>query len=512
MRLQRRLLCTAVVVLLVPFGARLAGAAGPNVLLITSEDNGPELSCYGDPLARTPHLDRLASEGARFTRAFVTTPSCSESRASILTGLYPHQNGQIGLATHKYRMFDGVPNVVARLKTHGYRTGIIGKLHVNPEGTFPFDYRPNVADSNSFARRDVRRVAELAGTFFTAGDAPFFLMVNYADAHLPFLRQQHGLPEEPLGPDDVEPLSWVGVDTPRVRQATADYYNCIERMDTGVGLLLAELERAGLAPNTLVIYLSDHGAQFPRGKNAAMYESSLRVPLMVRWPGRVPAGEVYEQLVSSIDLVPTIYEAVGGESAVELPGRSLLPLAGSGSGGEGVPWRTYLHAEYHAHYPPIYFPQRAVRDQRYKLIVNLLPDRNNPMAESQSRREQPSQRIPSYVTAEELAAAPAAVRQAYDTWYDAPPLELYDLETDPHEWDNRADDPALADVQARLLAAFGHWQRATADPLANPGKLARLTAEHDAVETPYDRSKWQTEYQDYLAPGSDHRDGGSAKP
>jgi N-sulfoglucosamine sulfohydrolase len=495
--LAGRLCLCAIVPLLLPIPAE---AAGPNVLLITSEDNGPELSCYGDAFARTPHLDRLAAEGARFERALVTTPSCSESRASILTGLYPHQNGQIGLATHKYRTFDGVPNVVARLKKHGYRTGIIGKLHVNPEAAFPFDYRPNVADSNTFARRDVRRVAELAGTFFTADDAPFMLMVNYADAHLPFLRQQHGLPAAPLGPDEVEPLAWIGLDAPRLRRATADYYNCIERMDAGVGMLLAELERSGLARNTLVIYLGDHGPQFPRGKNAAMYESSLRVPLIVRWPGRATAGEVYEQLVSSIDLVPTIYEAVGVESAVELPGRSLLPLVGSGSGGQGVPWRTYLYAEYHAHYPPLYFPQRAVRDRRYKLIVNLLQDRDSPMAESQCRRKQPSESIPSYLTAAELAAAPEAVRRAYDTWLDAPPLELYDLEADPHERDNRADDPALADVKAGLLAALCHWQRETADPLADAGKLARLTEEHDAVGMPYDRRNWEPEYHHYFAP------------
>lgn len=498
--IRRSVLCTVATLMLIPFGVLPAGAAGPNVLLITSEDNGPELACYGDPIARTPHLDRLAAEGMRFERAFVATPSCSESRSAILTGLYPHQNGQIGLATHKYRMFDGVPNVVARLKEHGYRTALLGKLHVNPEAAFPFDYRPSMTNVNTFARRDVRRVAELAKAFFTAGDAPFFLMVNYADAHLPFLRQQHGLPEEPLDADDVEPLPWVGLDTPRLRQTTADYYNCIERLDTGVGLLLAELDAAGLTRNTLVVYLGDHGAQFPRGKNAAMYDSSLRVPLMVRWPGRVPAGGVYRQLVSSIDLVPTIYEAVGAESAVELPGRSLLPLAGAGNGGEGVPWRTYLHAEYHAHYPPLYFPQRAVRDRRYKLIVNLLQDRNSPMAAAQSQQDEPNERIPSYVTAGELAGSPEVVRRAYDTWHEAPPVELYDLETDPHEWDNRAGDPALADVQVRLLAALAHWQRETADPLADPSTLARLTAEHDAVETPYVRGSWEPKYHDYLAP------------
>ncbi len=124
----------------------------PNILLITSEDNGPELGCYGDPYAKTPHLDALARQGIRFDRAFVTQAGCSQSRASILTGLYPHQNGQIGLATWKFRMYrDDTPNMVRSLKGVGYRTGIIGKLHVNPATAFPFDSK--AIPSSNFARK-----------------------------------------------------------------------------------------------------------------------------------------------------------------------------------------------------------------------------------------------------------------------------------------------------------------------------------------------------------------------
>jgi len=484
--------------------------AAPNVLLITSEDNGPELSCYGDPFVRTPHLDRLAAEGVRFERAFVATASCSESRAALLTGLYPHQNGQIGLATHHYRQFDGVPNVVGRLKARGYRTGLIGKLHVNPESAFPFDDRPNVSAYNTFSRRDVRRVAEAADAFISAGDAPFFLMVNYADAHLPFHRQQAGLPATPLGAGDVAPLPWIGLDTPHLRQQQADYYNCLLRLDDGIGMLIEALDRSGKADRTLVIYLGDHGAQFPRGKLSS-YESGLRVPLLVRFPESITAAReglrarhagstgkapvVREELVTTLDLVPTILEAAGAEVPPELPGRSLLRLVRGGDS-----WRRYVFTEYHGHYPPLYFPQRTVRDERYKAIVNLLRDRANPVAETCSRLEEP--RLGPYVAAAQVAAAAERVREAYRTWYDAPPVELYDLKTDPHEHTNRADDPELAEVKERLLAALRGWQRETADPLADPEKLRRLTAEHDSFEKPYVRpqsSPWR--YPDYLAPG-----------
>jgi N-sulfoglucosamine sulfohydrolase len=463
----------------------------PNVLLITSEDNGPDLGCYGDPYAQTPNLDRLAAEGVRFERAFVTTASCSESRASILTGLYGHQSGQIGLASHHYRMFGNTPNIASLLKGHGYRTGIIGKLHVNPAAAFPFDYNPNSRAYNSFSDRDVTKVAASAEKFITASKAPFFLMVNYADAHLPFLRQQNGLPEKPLEPDEVRPLPWIGLDTPPLRQASADYYNCMSRLDTGIGLLLETLERTGVAENTLLIYLGDHGAQFPRGKLAS-YESSLRIPLIIRHPDHSQSDLVRTELVSTVDLLPTILAATGAPPHTDLPGRSLLPLL---SGKEKTPWRRYLHSEYHGHYPPIYFPQRTLRDDRYKLIVNLLQDRPNPIAESFT-----SMRQISYVSKTDLAAAPAYVRRAYATLSESPPVELYDLREDPHEWSNLADDPELAEVKTRLLEQLKVWQQETRDPLTDPANLARLTAEHDAIPLPYKKpAKNLFTYPDYLA-------------
>ena len=483
-----------VALMLIPAVFAAGESRPPNVLLITSEDNGPQLACYGDRFARTPNLDRLAAEGIRFERAFVATASCSESRAALLTGLYPHQNGQIGLATHHYHMFAKLPNMASRLKARGYRTGLIGKLHVNPESAFPFDYRPNVAKCNTFSRRDVSRVAELAGDFFQAADGPFFLMVNYADAHLPFLRQQHGSPAEPLSADDVKPLPWIGIDTERLRESQADFYNCMMRLDDGIGRLMETLHRAGQTERTLVIYLGDHGAQFPRGKLAS-YESSLRVPLIVRLPDGRGAGLVRDELVSSVDVLPTVLEAVGVEVPHELAGRSLLPL----TAGQGDGWREYLFAEYHGHYPPLYFPQRTVRDDRYKLIVNLLQDRDNPVAQTCSQTENP--RYGCYVSASDVAAASDRTRQAYATWSDSPPVELYDLEADPCEWQNRADDPALAEVKSRLLNELNGWRKQTADPLVNSENLAKLTAEHDALKKPYKKPKqshWR--YAEYLAP------------
>ncbi|MFP6892183.1 MAG: sulfatase-like hydrolase/transferase, partial [Opitutales bacterium] len=140
----------------------------PNILLIVSEDNGPELSCYGEPYVKTPVLDKLAAQGVRFDRAYVPQAGCSQSRAAYLTGLYPHQNGQIGLATWKFRMYrENTPNMVTSLKRAGYRTGIIGKLHVNPASAFPFGFKA-IPESN-FSRKKLSRYTEEAGRFFKAG-------------------------------------------------------------------------------------------------------------------------------------------------------------------------------------------------------------------------------------------------------------------------------------------------------------------------------------------------------
>ncbi|MCP4787545.1 MAG: sulfatase-like hydrolase/transferase [Fuerstiella sp.] len=240
---------------------RVDASERPNVLLIVSEDNGPELGCYGDSYARTPNLDRLASEGVRFENAFVPYSVCSPSRAVFLTGLYPHQNEQIGLATHKFAMYeDDTPNVVTWLKAAGYRTGLIGKLHVNPENAFPFDYRA-ISNSNFQRKQSIDDYADSAAKFFAdSGKKPFFLSVNFPDAHLPFLRRVNGRPSNPLGADDVRPMPWVGVDSSRLREQVANYYNCLERLDTGVGLLLKALADGGHSDDTMVIYFGDHGA------------------------------------------------------------------------------------------------------------------------------------------------------------------------------------------------------------------------------------------------------------
>lgn len=459
----------------------------PNILLIVSEDNGPELGSYGDPYAQTPALDHLVATGVRFANAFVPYSVCSPSRACFLTGLYLHQNGQVGLATRKFAMFAGTQTLPVILQQNGYRTGMIGKLHINPASAFPFDFR-KITGAN-FGSRNVRNYADAAAEFFKQdSDKPFFLSINYPDAHFPMHRQQCGLPEVPIEADDVRPLPWIGVDSPRLRQFTADYYNCMRRLDDGIGMLLERQQESGHAENSLIVYIGDHGAQFSRGK-CSVYEAGLRIPMIVRWPGNQVVGIVREELASTLDLVPTFLTAAGIDVPTGLPGHVLQPLLK----GEPVPsnWRKHIVGFTTGAAPGIFYFQQSIKDTRYKLILNPMaktPDNKCLFAEAYLN--QYNSHFTAGCTAEKIETAPQVIQDAYRRFLNPPPYELYDLQDDPHEFTNLAESSSHSVIKARLIAEFQAWQKATSDPFADADNFKSFTrSQLDAINTNYRRDK-----------------------
>lgn len=220
----------------------------PNILFIVAEDASPDLGCYGNKVVHTPHIDRLAAEGSRFINAYATYSVSSPSRGSIFTGLYPHQNGQMGLATHKYEMFPGMKTLPVYMKELGYRTGCLGKIHVNPENNIPFDYW-DIRSSN-FAKKGLHLYAEKAKDFIESSSEPFFLQVNFPDAHFPIQKQVEGRPSVVVEPEDVtQEIPFIGVSSEHIRLNTANYYNCMNRLDESVGMLIEALEKTGKADN-----------------------------------------------------------------------------------------------------------------------------------------------------------------------------------------------------------------------------------------------------------------------
>lgn len=428
--------------------APVAYAQRPNILLITADDLGVQVGCYGDKTARTPRIDQLAREGARFTNAYVTQASCSPSRSSILTGLYPHQNGQVGLSHLGFAMHDTIQTLPTLLKQAGYRTGIIGKLHVAPENHFPFDFE--FAKHEAKRTREVRVVADSAAAFIKqAGTEPFFLMVNYFDPHVPMIPQVEGLPAQPYRPDQVPGLPFQRVDAAPERERIANFYSCIDRLDTGIGLLLEALQKSGQANNTLIIFVGDHGAPFVRGKTSC-YEAGLKIPFIVRWPGRVKPGTLESRLVSTVDIMPTVLEATHQPVPASLAGASLGPLL---RGEPSVRWRTHLFGEFFYHGPEAYFPRYSVRDDRYKLILNMLTEKPNPVLSVDGD--------PAYRITQQTDFGNAAVKKIFDRYANPPEYELYDLQKDPEEFTNLADDPAYVRPLTALQTILRTWMAHT---------------------------------------------------
>ncbi|XP_054564836.1 N-sulphoglucosamine sulphohydrolase isoform X2 [Eptesicus fuscus] len=335
--------------LLLALGLCRAHRARPrHVLLILADDGGFESGAYNNSAIATPHLDALARRSLVFRHAFTSVSSCSPSRASLLTGLPQHQNGMYGLhqGVHHFSSFEGVRSLPLLLSRAAVRTGIIGKKHVGPEAVFPFDFaHTEETDSVLQVGRNITRIRLLVREFLRTGDSrPFFLYVAFHDPHrCGHSQPQYGAFCEKFGngesgmgripdwtpqvydPQDVQ-VPYFVPDTPAARADLAAQYTTISRMDQGVGLVLQELQAAGVLNDTLVIFTSDNGIPFPSGRTN-LYWPGAAEPLLVSSPEHPRRwGQVSEAYVSLLGPA----EPHGGRPAhalVQGPARLLLPGA-----------------------------------------------------------------------------------------------------------------------------------------------------------------------------------------
>lgn len=454
-------------------GQSVPNMVKPNILLIVADDLGEEVGVYGDSIAITPNIDKFAEEGVQFTNAYVTQASCSPSRSSILTGLYPHQSGQVGLSHLGISMNKEYPNLFSILKKQGYRNGIMGKLHVEPYGGFPFDWgvggfdviHPNEDKKNQvvevletdgtrhkivekFTRYDIPVMADSAMAFIKQDDnKPFFLMMNFLDPHKPFRNQINGHPKKVFSEDEIAIPPYCGGNATS-KQEVAGYYNGVARFDEGLGYTMKMLDSLGLRNNTIIILLGDHGAPLPRAKMTA-YEAGLRIPMMVQFPQGKYAGTKENALVSTTDILPTILEALNIKEIPEgVTGISWFQLLN-----KTVEKRNYMFGEYTQHLPEQYFPQRTINNGRYKLIYS-------PFALIYAKYFNSENKVHTRDIHEE-----EGLRITYRRYASTPEIALYDLEADPHEFKNIADNSDLADTLKTLQKELNKWMMATGDPL-----------------------------------------------
>jgi N-sulfoglucosamine sulfohydrolase len=443
--------------------------------MVVADDMGLHLGCYGDEQAHTPHLDRFAQKGILFERAFVTSASCSPSRASILTGRYPHQVGQIGLSHHGFSMDRRYSNLPARLKKEGYYTGVLGKIHVEPTDAFGFAFKWGGFDYQVSGERKLRsehavsvigvngeptekrvkltqmpkRIARAVDQFLkNAKNRPFFLMVNILDPHKPLYRSVQGIPWDPHLPAELKKLPVIppGQDFDHIR--AAGYYNGVTRADASFGRILEALRRWTVIEDTIVIFLSDHGPIFHHGKTTN-YEQGLHIPLLARFPDFEAPSRI-AAMVSTIDLFPTLLDVLGLPGRGRLPGRSSKPLF------YGQQWKSRsIYGEFTFHDDQMLKPMRSIRTSKYKLIHNAFAPY------SRRWRDQDSQKGHSSAQWLERYASKAE-------W------ELYDITSDPYERENLSYEEHKTDIKERLKGCLRSWQRKTEDFLIREQGKAKL--------------------------------------
>ena len=476
---------------LFPLVGKTAQTEQPNILLIIADDLGPTLGCYGDATAKTPYIDKLAAEGVRFNQAHVTASSCSPSRGSMMTGLYPHQHGMYGLSQLGWaQMHDDVPKLPNELKKLGYRTGLIGKSHFEPFKLFTFDYY-NEDIQKALLQRDVRWMNATAETFLKAQpkDQPFFLIMSYVDPHRgggegsyepgkneKFPRLRVGLPENPPTPEETKPIPFLGVDSPELRMEDSDYYSCVQRLDTGVGELLKMMDSKSLLDNTLIVMIGDNGPDITRGKMSA-YATATHIPMLLRWPDHAKAGLVRDELISTIDLFPTFITAAGGKITDERQtGRPLQPLMEPGS----PEWRTQLATEFITHAPWHYYPRYTVMDGKYHFIYNVAAGESDSPLEG-------SNFCYAWWEVQKPAYAGTPIRTVYDHVKRPPVFELFDLQKDPFEFNNLADNPEYKELVEQMSQKVKEWRIETKDPFLDPAfgeafkkHVTEMKADYDA--------------------------------
>ncbi len=420
--------------------ARGQSATRPNFLWITTEDISPDLGCYGDSYARTPNLDKLAAQGARFTHVFTVAGVCAPSRSGIITGMYPTTIG-----THHMRS-KGVPPPYVKCFTEYLRaSGYYCTNNVKTDYNF---------DSPITAWDESSRQAHWRGR---AKGQPFFAVFNHIVTHESQIR---AAPEDfarnirALKPEDRHDPAKAKLppyypDTPVTRNDWARYYDLITAMDLQVAALLQQLEDDGLADNTIVFFWGDHGRGLPRAKRW-IYDSGIRIPLLIRRPAKIQPGTVRDDLVSAIDFAPTLLALAGVEVPSHLQGRVFL-------GEKAAPPRQYIYAA-RDRMDETYDIIRCVRDKRYKYIRNFQACK--PYAQYIDYMEQmPTMREMRRLNKEGQLVGP----QKLFFLPEKPQEELYDTIADPHEIHNLAGSPEHQEVLGRMREAQQRWMKETQD-------------------------------------------------
>ena len=427
----------------------------PNIILFITHDQGQFLGCYSSPQTpnslETPNLDKIAKNGIRFTNYFCTAPQCSPSRGSIQTSLYPHQNGLMGLVDRGWSLPKEFKTMPMYLKELGYSTHLIG---LNHESRYPSNLGFDTMTERFFSKRgrennflyNCNLVEKESKKFLEDhknNEKPFYVSIGVEEVHRPFK-----IWADPVDPNSLNVPPFLP-DNEIVRKELSEFYGAINRVDLTIERIISMLEDTGLNENTLFIYTTDHGSPFPRAK-CTLYDPGIETILLMHEPNSnmFSNGKVMNNLLSNVDLLPTLIDYIGGEIPKNIEGKSFLPLLKQEQ--TEVRSEIYVEKTYHEIYDPI----RGIRTNNYKYIRNF-------------------EKLDTlYQMAAPMLMAPSG--KYMKNFYNSPRSteELYDLRKDPLEKTNVINTTEYQEIVTELRIRLSNWLKATNDPILQ-GRIPR---------------------------------------
>jgi N-sulfoglucosamine sulfohydrolase len=433
----------------------LTHAAAPNVLIIMSDDSTyNDLSLYGGQNARTPNIASLAAEGLTFDRAYLAMSMCQPCRAELYTGQYPMRNG---CAWNHSACRPGTRSLPHYLGSLGYRVGLAGKVHVLPANSFPFEKIAGF-ETRSGANPTIPHQLDQLREFISRGDdEPFCSVVALVDPHVPWVMGDAAQypPKQIKLPPNI-------ADTPKTREDFASYLAEITYMDGQVGDILTALQESGLADETLVLFTSEQGSQFP-GNKWTNWDTGLHTALIARWPGKVPQGKRTDALVQYADVAPTLVQLAGGDPTDQSYAFDGTSFAAVLQGG-GDHHREFVFGIHNniPEGPP--YPTRSISDGHWRYIRNLAPDElyiEKHLMGHLGGGALTNVYWPSWVaTAWENPDSYRLVKR----YMSRPAEELYHTASDTYEMNNLASDAAHAAIKAKLSSELDRWLASQGDP------------------------------------------------
>lgn len=448
--MARTLLMAAVALTLTP---SIDAADPPNVLIIMADDcTHSDLGLYGGRNAITPNLDALAAQGLTFNKAYLASAMCQPCRAELFTGQYPMRNG---CAWNHSASRSSTLSMPQRLKSFGYRVGIAGKIHVKPDSVFPFE---KVEGFERGCVRDPTREHKMRGVtdFMTKAASPFCLVVALVEPHVPWVMGDASKypPTSLILPPNM-------ADTELTRDAFSRYLAEITYMDSQVGDLLASLEKTGKAEDTLVLFTSEQGSQFP-GCKWTTWDTGLHTALVARWPGKVPSGKRTDALVQYSDVVPTLVDLAGGDpNTAEFDGTSFKPVLLAESKDSQRKFAYGMHNNLPE--GPAY-PTRTVTDGEYRYIRNLTPQEIYIEKHLMGLKGNGKLNNPYWSTWTWATQTDPNAYQLVKRYMHRPPEQLYHTKSDPYEMTNIIDQPEHAERLKSLRNELDRWMKAQGDP------------------------------------------------